>query len=318
MATVTMRSYAGETDLQAIIDLVNACEVVDRLGMTMSVSELRILLEAPSEDKTSNILLYEDADGKLIGFGQVLIAELGKEIDGHLRFWVHPNVRSGNLETQIIVWGEARMREVSQKHGIRIRLHSRVRDDQIDRAALLKIQGFTSDPHFLVMTRVLTEAIPKSHMPANFTLRQVKGEQDAEAWVELFNQSFINHWDRHEFTVESFKYRLTHPNYRSDLDLIAVATNGTFAAFCCCDINLQHNTRSKHNQGQISFLGTRPCFRKKGLGRAMLLAGMHRLKAAGVNAASLGVDAENLVARRLYESVGFYRVHTWISFVKNV
>lgn len=51
----------------------------------------------------------------------------------------------------------------------------------------------------------------------------------------------------------------------------------------------------------------------------MLLAGMHRLKAVGMDTAKLGVDAENpLGAGRLYESVGFRKIYTQISYIKDV
>jgi ribosomal protein S18 acetylase RimI-like enzyme len=56
-----------------------------------------------------------------------------------------------------------------------------------------------------------------------------------------------------------------------------------------------------------------------GLGRAMLLAGLHRLKAAGVATAILGVDAENPSgALQLYESVGFHNIRDSISYVKDL
>ncbi|NES22531.1 MAG: GNAT family N-acetyltransferase [Symploca sp. SIO3E6] len=76
------------------------------------------------------------------------------------------------------------------------------------------------------------------------------------------------------------------------------------------------NERTVSNEGWIDALGTRRGFRKRGLGRAMLLAGMQRLQAAGVDTVRLGVDSENPSgALRLYKSVGFRKVHTHISFV---
>ncbi len=51
----------------------------------------------------------------------------------------------------------------------------------------------------------------------------------------------------------------------------------------------------------------------------MLLSGMHALKAAGVETAKLGVDSWNPSgALRLYESVGFSKLHTRIFYVKDV
>ena len=51
----------------------------------------------------------------------------------------------------------------------------------------------------------------------------------------------------------------------------------------------------------------------------MLLAGLHHLKASGVDNARLNVDAENPSgALRLYESVGFSVVHSWQSYEKEL
>ena len=66
-------------------------------------------------------------------------------------------------------------------------------------------------------------------------------------------------------------------------------------------------------------LGTRRGHRKIGLGRAMLLAGLHWLKAQGVDTAVLGVDAENPTgALRLYELVGFVVANTSYSYQKDL
>jgi len=51
----------------------------------------------------------------------------------------------------------------------------------------------------------------------------------------------------------------------------------------------------------------------------MLLAGLHRLKADGVEIAQLGVDAESPTgALRLYESCGFQMRHTFVSYMKEL
>lgn len=319
MVTLTMRPYRGETDLQAIADLINTCEAVDQLDEGASVSELRLKFDAPSVDKARDLRLWEDVNGKLIGFGQIWIPESGEVIDGFLWFRIHPNACGGTLETQVINWGEERMRQVRLKRGVGVKLRSGTRDDKADRIALLESCGFTADRYFLTMERSLGKPIPELALPAGFTLRQVKGEQDAEAWVELFNQSFIDHWNHHDFTVEKFKYALSDPNYKPELDLIAVAPDGTFAAFCKGYIDLEHNARKQSNEGWIGVLGTRRGFRRMGLARAMLLAGMRQIEAAGMDTVKLGVDAENPSgAGRLYESVGFRKLYTQISYVKDV
>lgn len=314
---LTMRPYAGETDLQAIADLINACEAVDQLDEGTSVSELRLEFDSPSLDKARDLCLWSDTECRLIGFAQLSIPQSDRVIDGSLWFRVHPAARGGNVETQIVSWGEERMRSVSQERGVSVKLRSGTRDDKADRIALLEGCGFTPDRYFLTMKRSLAEPILERGFPAGFTLRQVNGEQDAQPWVELHNQSFIDHWNHHDLTLENYKYWLTDPDYRPELDLIAIAPDGTFAAYCYCYISSEDNERTGRNEGWIAMLGTRRGFRRIGLGRAMLLAGMHQLKVAGVEEALLGVDAENPSgAKQLYESVGFRQVYTWISYVK--
>ena len=63
-----------------------------------------------------------------------------------------------------------------------------------------------------------------------------------------------------------------------------------------------------HNRlrGLVDNLGVRRPWRKRGLGRALLVASLRGLRERGQTEVALGVDAENLSgALRLYESVGF-------------
>jgi ribosomal protein S18 acetylase RimI-like enzyme len=146
-----------------------------------------------------------------------------------------------------------------------------------------------------------------------------QGAPDAQAWVEIHNQSAIDHWIFHPSTVEEYIYSLNDPNYQPELDLIAVAPDGTFAAFCSSYISLEESDRNGRKEGWIGGLGTRRGFRRQGLGRAMLLAGMQQLKAIGMEGAKLGVDAQNpSEAGKLYESVGFRKLYTDVVYLKNL
>jgi len=319
MANLSARCYGGESDLSAIADLINTCEEVDRLDEGTSISELQQKFNKPSLDKARDIRLWEDANGKLIGFAQLGIVDLGEVIDGRLSFRVHPDARGGDVEAVAIAWGEVRMREVSVMRSSPVKLRSSVRAEDGDRISVLASCGFKADRYFFRMARSLSGPIPEPQFPQGFALIEFPGEQDAAAWVEMFNQSFIDDWNHHDLTVDRFKYNLAKPDYRNDLNLIAVADDGTFVSFCYCQISVEECDRTGRNEGWIAYLGTRRGFRKMGLGRAMLLAGLHRLKAVGVATAILGVDTENSSgALHLYESAGFHNIRDSISYVKDV
>ncbi|MEB3178569.1 MAG: GNAT family N-acetyltransferase [Nostocaceae cyanobacterium] len=319
MLTIHMRPYQGETDLQPIADLVNSCDGFDKLDAGTSVTELRTEFETPSVDQARDLRLWEDGDGRLIGFGSLWITEPSETIDGFLWFEVHPDARGGNVETEIITWAEERMRSVREERGFPVKLRSGVRDRLTERIAILENQGFTSDRYFFRMELSLHEPIALPQFPVGLKLRSMNVEADAQGWVELYDQSFIDHWNYHPITVEDLKHWLSEPTYRAELDLVATTADGTFAAMCHCYIDPDYNERSGRKVGGIGILGTRRGFRRLGLGRAMLLEGLHRLKAAGMDTARLDVDGDNPNgALRLYESVGFTKVHTNISYVKDI
>lgn len=311
--------YMGEADLQPVADLFNTCEAVDHLEEGTSVSELRAELEAPESDTERDISLWQDADGQLQGFARLWRPGIVETVEGRLFFKVHPGARQGDLGGLCLAWAEDRLREVARAAGKPGILHARVSQKDAEKMALLERQGFSIDRYFLTMARSLAEPVPEPVVPSGFRLRLTYGQADAEAWVAMFNESFIDHWNHHPLTVEQFLHEMTLPEYQANLDMIALSPDGVFAAFCYGSIYPEENRRSGRSDGWIEVLGTRRGFRKIGLGRAMLRVGLQRLKAAGVESARLNVDAESLTgATHLYESEGFRPVETKISYVKQL
>ncbi|MEP1057164.1 MULTISPECIES: GNAT family N-acetyltransferase [Cyanophyceae] len=316
-SNIIMRPYAGEADLPAIACLMNACEAVDRADIGTSVDELRQEFAHPNLDAARNISLWQRNDGTLIGFGALSIPQPTETHSGFLNFHVHPIARNSDIETQIFAWGEQQLRAVGGSALLELQAVSR--PNQGDRPRLLERYGFTAKRYFFQMARSLAEPIPTPQFPVGFTLRHVVSELDAADWVALFNESFIDHWNHHPMTVEQFHYHNQDPDYDPALDLVAIAPDGTFAAFCTGCIYPNDNQRSGRNEGWIEVLGTRRGFRRLGLGRAMLLLYLQQLRSIGAETALLGVDSDNPSgALRLYESVGFRQLHTTIVYTKEV
>ncbi|MBV9790094.1 MAG: GNAT family N-acetyltransferase [Chloroflexi bacterium] len=320
MTTLTMRPYAGESDLPRIVDLLNACEAVDRLDQGTSIDEMREDFSDPTTDQQRDLALWEDADGMLAAFGRLQIPPVGDDLSGFMWFRIHPTLRwNHGLEGELFGWASERLRELGRQHGLTARLRVGSVADNPQRIAMLEQHGFKIVRYFMDMARPLSDPLPEPQFPVGFTLRTLAGAEEVPAWVELFNQSFIDHWDHHDLTVEQRLHWLTEGHYRPQDDLIAVAADGTLAAFCKCLIFREQNRRIGREEGWISLLGTRRGYRKLGLGRAMLLSGLRLLKAEGLDTAMLGVDADSPTgATRLYESVGFRTTRTNIAFVKEV
>jgi ribosomal protein S18 acetylase RimI-like enzyme len=87
----------------------------------------------------------------------------------------------------------------------------------------------------------------------------------------------------------------TAPLYRRDLDLVAIAPDGAIAAFCT--IWFDDVTRSAYFEP----VATVPAHQRRGLGKALMTEGLHRLQRMGATRAFVGgFSAE---ANALYRSV---------------
>ena len=78
------------------------------------------------------------------------------------------------------------------------------------------------------------------------------------------------------------------------------------AGLCAGSIRTQYNEKNGTREGMVEALGVRRAYRKRGLGRALLMRTVRLLAGQGMTSAVLDVDADSPTgATRLYESVGF-------------
>ena len=316
---MTMRLFAGAADLQAIVDLFNAIEATDQVGAGTSVAELQDDLDNPMIDTTRDMVLWEDDSGQLVALGALWMHPADQLIEAYFWMCVHPDARGIGLERDVIDWGTERLGEIAAVRKLPARLRLSTRDDNAYLISTFDRNGFQFDRSFFDMARSLNQPIEAMPLPEGFTIRPLDGENELAAWVETFNLSFIDHWNHHDMTIERRLHWMKSLDYRPELDLVAVAPDGTLAAFSYCSIETANNQRMGVRDGWVADLGTRRGYRKRGLARALLAASLRTIKAAGMDTAKLGVDTQNPNgALRLYESVGFQKVETWLSYVKNV
>ena len=103
------------------------------------------------------------------------------------------------------------------------------------------------------------------------------------------------------------------PQYDPELDLVAVAPNGELAAFCICGFE-----DSGRQVGYTDPIGTHAHYKRRGLGKAMVTAGLHALRDRGAKSAELGTSSENVVMQRLAEALGFIIVSESLWFCRVV
>ena len=302
-----MRPYR-KGDLPALIDLLVAARRDGGADAWPTAIDLRIMLRAPSFDAAMHTCLWEGVDGGLDAGAFMW------EGSPTLVYAVHPARQGGDYDERVLAWAMNRVHEMGREVGERLGLIVRPRDDNAGAVALLEKLGFARrEWHTLRMARALDAAIPAPRLPGGFTLRHVAGEQEAEACVALHRDAF----DAEYVTLEDRLAWMRDPDYDPALDLVAVAPDGTLAAFCVCSISREENARRAEAEGWTDPIGTRPAFRRQGLARALLLEGFQRLRERGVRTALLGTANWN-EARYLYESVGYHTQYTILAYAREI
>ena len=129
-------------------------------------------------------------------------------------------------------------------------------------------------------------------------------------------------------TEQSFKpldwdewLKLYHDK-RSDQHLWCLAIdeeNGDAVGLAIAEIDRQANHQANRQDGWAVDLGVIKTWRNRGIGRALLLNVMHKLRQAGMSAVKMGIDSyDPMNATRLYKSVGFKVLHGSHTYLKRL
>jgi ribosomal protein S18 acetylase RimI-like enzyme len=209
--------------------------------------------------------------------------------EGELDFQLHPE--AAGLLGEVLEWFESATQPNEQDV---IRAWTLEAHEQT--VAALEAAGYELDDGswYEHMLAPLDAEPPSPDVPCGFELRTVRGDDDVDRRVDVHRAAFAPS----RVVPESYRRVMRAWPYRPELDHVTVAPDGTFAAFCLCWLDEDNGV------GELEPVGTHPDYRRVGLARAVCLAGLRSLRAAGAETA-LVYSVGGSAATRLYESVGF-------------
>jgi mycothiol synthase len=303
MTSFISRPLLDASDLQAMTALLLRARAADHIDKWPSVAELRVISQTSNEPW--DLRLWTGATNSLLAFA------LLDTTYGSLYFIVDPDHESSELDLQIIAWAQQRIPTLSASAPA---LRCVLRDDDTRRIALVEHLGFErQDRWTLRMARSLAEPIGRPRLPEGFTIRPVRGEQEVEQYVAMHREAF----GTTNMTVEHRLAVMRDPAYIPDLDLVAVAPDGTLAALCLGAIDRAENEASGRREGWTDPIGTRPAFRRQGLATAVILEGLARLRAGNMDTALLGTGSWNTAAQSVFRSAGFRELYRMVRYCKS-
>lgn len=255
------------------------------------------------DEEDDYIKIWGDArDSDLSSVAEVVAVTFCKP-SGDCWIQIHPDYRSS--EKEIVLWLE-KQRGIKSSENIEPELRFRVDRTDDKRTALLTELGYKDDGlEEYNRKRSLDEPIPECRLPNGFTIRSVDIEQDFIQYRKVQAAVFphCSHMTRRTTEIYS---RASF--YNKDLDLVAVDSQGDFAAFCT--VRMDPVSR----MAELEPVGTHPDYRGLGLAKSVICEGLRRLQKHHPSSLCILGAATSEAANRLYDSVGFTEkteVHLW-------
>ncbi len=305
---LTSRLYETEHDLLDMLDMLMEARAQTSDWRYAHIGELlfEFFMVACHLNPQEHIRLWHDDAGKLVGYAMV-----GE--DPAFNWQVLPEYEWTGIEDEVWAWVETRLIELRQFDAKLWggNLVSGARQDNAQRIAFLERHGFRYCGDFaeVNMLRSLDDPISESAVPDGFQVRALAetGETAKRAAAE---RAVWLPWTVGNISDDDYACFMRLPGYHRDLDIVAVAPDGVIASYVNGWIDPVNRI------GDFGPVGALPAYRRQGLTRAVLLEGLRRLKAHGMNRVCVSTGISNTPARNLYESVGFRIVNQYLDYVR--
>ncbi len=146
---------------------------------------------------------------------------------------------------------------------------------------------------------------------ATVAVRPFRPGHDEAAWLSVNNAAFALHGEQGGWDAATLRQRISEPWFSAEGFLVH-ERDGRMAAFCWTKLH-----PGPPLIGEIYVIAVHPDFHGLGLGRSLTVAGLAHLYSVGATRAMLYVAAENTVAVRLYEHLGFTIDHADQSYSRS-
>jgi mycothiol synthase len=295
-------------DVGAVVRLQEDARAADGGEEVATAEIVRRELADPNAPAATNTLGLALPDGSLaasIGVHERLHGTGARRV--FLWGVTHPAHRGRGIGTALLGWAIARAEEIlSAQPDDLPGLVEAFREVRLaDAVALHEAAGFRPARWYVDMRRDLREPLPAMPDLGDLEIRPYE-----PAWGEhvrlAHNEAFADHWGSEPQTTEVWNRDFVgDPFFRADLSFLAVS--GQEVAGYSVNYVVESDWEATGvREGWIGQLGVRRPWRKRGLATALLVRSMEAFRAAGLEAATLGVDAENPTgALGVYERVGF-------------
>ncbi len=302
MHEVDVKRRMGEDDIGAVAALLRAAEQADDhapLGEHKWID----LVEGGRAGFAGFVARPEGSD-RLVGYAQLSRGPGSWAVE----YVVHPSARGSRRRVAGDLLAAA-LDEVACQGGGHVHLwvpRPDVLDDEIAAAA-----GLARGRTLYQMRRRLPLEPDLRRIP-RAGVRAFRVGHDEEVWLDLNARVFSSHPEQGTWEAHTLTDRERQPWFDPAGFLLHEGDAGV-DAFCWTKVH-----EAEPPFGEVYVVGVDPSLQGRGLGQAVLLAGLDHLEKLGLALVTLYVDADNAGAVRLYRATGFAVDHADQAYVGDV
>jgi GNAT superfamily N-acetyltransferase len=307
---LTFRRFQGEADYPAMVAILDACNIADRLDYVNSVEEVAWVFAHLTNCDPEQDMLFAELGGQTVAFSRVwwieeMVGSTAERLYISLGF-VHPAWRRRGLGAAMLDYDERRLRAIARGHPPDVPKHFRVwaTDSEAGALALFAASGYEPVRHMLMMVRPASLPLPDAPLPAGLEVRPAEPGHVRAIWDAMW-EARRDHWGYSPPTEQAYERwtggRLFAPH------LWQVAWDGgEVAGMVLNRIDAAENEQQGRRRGYTQDVFVRRPWRRRGLARSLLVRSIEMFRAMGMEETALGVDSQNPSgALQLYESVGY-------------
>lgn len=288
------------TDLEAVHAIIAGQNTADYGSALVTASEL--------QDKWRNLNLGNDT---CVAFAGNEIAGYAELLEGDSPYIYLADRNNIDLAFQLLMILEGKV--TSAKQGT-VNLFTRISEKNTTLLRLFASSGYHSNLSFLIMEALLEEFPPASHWADGMAVRRFIKGQDEYATYRADEEAAEDKGYHDPLSYEDWVNRMRMDQESFDPGLWFLACAGDEVVGVALNLYARES-----DTGWVDHLGVRRAWRKKGIGRALLLHTFYEFYVRNIRRIRLSVDSKSLTnAPRLYESVGMKTVQQYHIYRKAV
>ena len=301
------RTYGGEEDLPAIVELLRAADSANGEEMVASVDRLRVHYRNMARIDPREDVVLAFVSRQLVGHSSVEWADTSY---GERHFdssgAVHPAWRRRGIGAAMMERNEARLRRIAADLSFEQAplLTTWFQDGDAGARELARQRGYHHVRVYHHMVRPAMDAIEVPPMPEGLEIRPLTADRLHDYWNAI-SESFRDHFGSWDESESAYRAWVNSPHF--DLSLQVVAFDGPeIAGGIHAAIDPVENEEHDYLRGWTEPIFTRRPWRRRGLASALLGCTLERLRERGMTSAQLHVDSANSnQALSQYERHGF-------------